>query len=173
MASLTDTTINGDLTINGHTYRSGGDITPWYQLSHCPAYTLTSTARLHIRTPLPADNVSMGWNPIILEAVGYHSYSGEFVEDFKALLNTNGYNNGWFGSQIMVNDSLANSQPYVYRSNNTYGGYTRVCLSVSQLYCCCTGNLWIRWWNGSGWFEDYPWATTSAYDSQSSPVPQF
>lgn len=173
MASLTDTTVSGDLTVNGWAYKSGPDLTPWKQMSHCPAATLSSQGRLHIRTPLPADNAAMGWNPIILEVVGYHSYSGEFVEDFKALLNTNGYDNSWYGSQIAVNDSLANSQPYIYRSTNTYGSYKRVCFSVSQLYCCCTGNIWIRWWNGSTWFEDYAWASTSAYDSQSSPVPQF
>ena len=171
MASLVDTTVNGDLNINGNTYRTGGsNITPWQQLSHCvcPSSDGTSDcigngrAYLHVRTPLPADNVVMGWNPIILEVVGYHTYSGENVHDFKALLNTNGYDNSWYGSQIKTNSSLTGSNPYVYRSTNTYGGYTRVCFAVNKISCCCTGNLWVRWWNNTSYFTDYPWATETA-----------
>lgn len=168
MASLQSTTVNGLLTVTGNTVRSGNsNITPWTQLYHCADADSTAECNptyscgwLHVRTPIPADNVAMGWNPIILEVVGYHTYSGEYVEDFKALLNTNGYNNDWYGSQIKVNDSYQTT-PFVYRSTSTYGGYTRVCFAVQKIGCCCTGNLWVRWWNRSDLWQDYPWATTA------------
>jgi hypothetical protein len=174
MANLQATTVSGVLTIAGNMVRPGvTDITPWYELNHCANTSAGGTAtRLHIRTPLPADNVAMGWNPIIMEVVGFHTYFGEHVHDFKALLNTNGYNNAWFGSQIFAQRGT-NSAPFVYRSTNTYGGYTRVCIAVNKVTCCCVGRIWVRWINQSGFWNNHPWATIGANDSLASPVNQF
>ena len=63
----------------------------------------------------------------------------------------------WIG----VNTGNANSQPYVYRSDNTYGGSRRMCFAIGKISCCCTGNLWVRIWTNSGYRSAYPWATTT------------
>jgi len=175
MATLKDTTSSDTLTINNICREAGSDVTRWYKLNHCQNATSTSICNptyscgyLHVRTPLPADNVAMGWNPIILEVVGQHSYGGSYTHDWKALLNTNGYNNGWYGSQIVMNDSN-HSAMNVYRSSGTYGGYTRVCFAVPKIGCCCTGALWVRWYNSSSFIDSYPWAT-AAYNNNSTQV---
>lgn len=174
MASLQDTTVNGLLTITGNTVLTGNsNVSPWQQLSHCPTQYSVANNRLHVRTPIPGG--ALGWNPFILEVVGYHSYSGEVFEDFKAVLNINGGQgapSGWYGSQIFSNNGT-NTSPYVYLSNNTYGGEYRVCFSTNMISCCCTGNIWARWYNGASYWDSYPWATASYSDSQGSPVKQF
>jgi hypothetical protein len=99
----------------------------------------------------------------MLEVVGYHSYSGERWHDFKAIVNTTGDgNNTWYGSQIRVNTGNAASNPYVYRSTSTYGGYRRMCFAIGKISCCCTGNLWVRVWTNSGFRSQYAWATETA-----------
>ena len=139
------------------------NVTEWVELSHCFG-TYPEPNRLHVRTPLPAEIGSIGWNPIILEVVGYHSYSGEYTHDFKALCNVNGYDGAWYGSQIMVNDGQ-NSAPFVYRSSNYYGGSRRVCYAVNKLTCCCQGRIWTRWWNASNYRADYAWGTAASNDN--------
>ena len=189
MANLQGTSVSGNLQVNGYIRRAGEeDVSPWWFASHCANATTTAECdptyacgRLHVRTPLPADISSMGWNPIILEVVGYHSYSGERTSSWKALLNVNGSTNAWYGSQIMVDSTAAGNSPdpsitggnaadpYVYRSANTYGGKQRVCFAVNKIGCCCTGYIWVRWFNGSQWFNDYPWSTVGFGDSIGSP----
>ena len=166
-----DTKITGDLTNSTAIIDGQSDSTEWYQLSHCvcPSSDGTSDcigngrAYLHVRTPYPADNAAgIGWNPYLLEVVGYHSYSGERWHDFKAIVNNNGYDNTFYGSQIRVNTGNSNSNPYVYRSSATYGGYTRMCFAIGKISCCCTGNLWVRMWNMGGFRTSYAWATETA-----------
>jgi len=170
MAQLQTTQVNGLLRVNGGMHRSGNsDITEWHRFYHCvcPDTTTgpsdcrgTGLPFLHVRTPIPADVDGIGWNPIILEVKGFHSYSGEYTHDWKALLNINGYNNAWFGSQIMNNNgagSAGGSEPYVYRSTNTYGGRQRVCFSMRKISCCCVGWYWVRWYNRSDHRNSFPW----------------
>jgi hypothetical protein len=160
MASLVTTSVSGTLKVTGELLRSGNtDITSWYKLYHCESSGTYS--KIHVRTPLPADTSSLGWQPSILEVYGHHTYGGDKVHDFKALLNVNGYNNDWYGSQIMRNDGY-NSNPVVYRSTNTYGGKTRVCFSVNQASYCGNGWLFVRWWNNSAYYTDYAWAKTGS-----------
>jgi hypothetical protein len=128
MANLVSTTVTGKLRVDGQMLGgTNSDQTPWYQIS----YTGSTTAYIHVRLPLPADTTYLGWNPSILEVYGFNGYSGDKVHDFKAVLNVNGYDNGWYGSQIPMNDGYQSS-PTVYRSTNTYDGKTRVCFSVRQ-----------------------------------------
>lgn len=167
----TDTTINGDFSSSTAILDGQSDMTEWYNLNHCvcPAPDGTSDclgtgrAYLHVRTPIPADNTAggIGWGPYILEVLGYHTYSGERFHDFKAVVNTSGDNNSFYGSQIRVNTGNAASEPYVYRSTNTYGGFRRMCFAVGKVSCCCTGNLWVRIWTNSGYRENFAWATTT------------
>jgi hypothetical protein len=174
MASLQPTTVNGVLTITGNTVLTGNsNISPWQQLSHCPTQYSVANNRFHVRTPIPGSGLS--WNPWILEVHGYHSYSGEVVEDFKAVVNVNGSQgspSGWYGSQIFSNNGT-NTAPYVYLSNSTYGGEHRVCFSVNMITCCCTGNIWVRWMNGASSWNSFAYATASSNDSLASPVKQF
>lgn len=176
MADFQNTSSNAELTVNGYGVRQGGnsDVTPWKYLHHCANATSTSICnptyacgRFHVRTPLPADTSSMGWNPIVLHVVGYHSYSGERFSDWKALLNVDGSNNNWYGSQIFSNrgNSSYPSDPYVYRSNGTYGGKQRVCFAVNKLGCCCNGWIWVRWFHRSSFFNDHPWAQVGMADN--------
>ena len=163
MANLQTTTVNGLLTITGYVQQGGNsNLTGWVKLSHC----YDPYSRLHVRTPLPESAISS--TASILEVVGYHSYSGEKVHDFKALC----YGSGTIESLIGTNNGY-NTNPYVYLSTNTYGGTKRVCFSVDKITCCCTGYLWVRWWNNSSYFNDYAWATMGANDTQASPVKQF
>lgn len=158
MATLNNTTVSGLLTVTGGATNNLSDITDWYRLYHCDG---TNTNRLHVRTPIPADTTLLGWNPVILEVAGHHSYEAEKVHDFKALLNVNGYDNTWFGSQIVTNSGY-DSSPFVYRSSSTYGGKTRVCFSVNKLPYCYAGYLWVRWWNGKSYVNDFAWAVSSS-----------
>lgn len=168
MASLQGTTVNGLLTITGSAVLSGNsNIAPWTQLGHCAD---PYGGRLHVRTPIPGN--ALGWNPFILEVHGTHTYSGEVVEDFKAVLNVNGSQgspSGWYGSQVFSNNGT-NAAPYVYLSNSTYGGEHRVCFSVNAITCCCAGTIYVRWMNGAGYFDSYPYAIVGGSDSQASPV---
>lgn len=174
MASLQQSSVSGLLTITGSTVLTGNtNISPWVQFSHCPTQYNVANNRLHVRTPIPS--TAIGYNPFILEVVGYHSYSGEVFEDFKAVVNMNG--NGvdpgqWNGSRIF-SDNGNNAAPYVYLSANQHGGAYRVCFSTNMITCCCTGNMWARWYNGASYWNSYPWAVASYSDSQSSPVKQF
>ena len=173
-----DTTVNGNFTSNTALIDGQSDMTEWQQLSHCvcPAADGTSDcigngrAYLHVRTPWPADApAGVGWAPYMLEVVGYHSYSGERWHDFKAIVNTTGDgNNTWYGSQIRVNTGNAASNPYVYRSTSTYGGYRRMCFAIGKISCCCTGNLWVRIWTNSGFRSSYAWATTTGDDNSTA-----
>jgi hypothetical protein len=164
MANLQATTISSSLTISNSglvTSNGTADISDWYKIYHCHG---TSTTRLHIRTPLSADTNAIGWNPVIIEVHGYHSYNGEKVHDFKALVNANGYNNDWYGSQIR-SDNGYNSSPYIYRSSSTYGGSTRVCIAVNKEAGCQNGWIWVRWFNQSSWATSYAWGVSSSTDN--------
>lgn len=168
MANLISTTINGTLTVTGQMLNgSNSDQTPWYKI----VFYVVGGSYYHVRTPLPADTTYLGWNPSILEVYGYHGI-GETatsrIHDFKALINVNGYDNGWYGSQIPMNDGY-NSTPIVYRSTNTYGGKTRVCFSIpNQTSPPLDGTyayLFIRWWNNQGAWNSYAWAHASSNSS--------
>jgi hypothetical protein len=172
MANLQATTVSGDVRGQSFLLDGQADMSEWYQLNHCvcPSSDGTSDcigngrAFLHVRTPIPADApAGLGWNPYILEVVGYHTYSGEYFHDFKAVVNTTGDgNDSFYGSNIKTNKGNSGSNPYVYRSSSTYGGYRRLCFAVGKISCCCTGNLWVRWWTNSGYRSNYPWATETA-----------
>lgn len=164
MANLQATTVTGVLTINGNTvHGSNSDVSPWYKLS----IPLNTDAYVHVRTPMPADTSALGWNPSILEVVGYHDYTSNIIYDFMALLNVNGGNNDWYGSQIMRNDGTVSPLwvPFVYRSSNTYGGVTRVCFSVGKNTLSRNGYLWVRWFNSSAQWTSYAWAITNSSSS--------
>jgi len=161
MANLQATSISSSLTVANSGLITGGqgNVTDWYKIFHCDGNG--TTTRLHIRTPLSADVNAIGWNPVIFEVHGHHSYNGETVHDFKALVNANGYNNGWYGSQIK-SDNGYNSSPFVYRSTNTYGGSTRVCIAVNKQAGCQNGWIWIRWFNQASWWNNYAWGVSSS-----------
>ena len=158
MANLVATTISGSLSVGGSLLPgTTSDQTPWYRIS----YTGTSSAYRHIRTPLPADTSYLGWNPSILEVYGFLGYSGDKTYDFKALVNVNGYDNQWYGSQIPMNDSYS-ATPTVYRSTSTYGGVTRVCFSIPESLANEPAYLFIRWWNNMAAWNNYAWANTTS-----------
>lgn len=176
MASLTGSTISGaNLSIN-RMFSAAEGMTGWKSFYHCanaestdecnPTY---SCGWLHVRTPLPATNAAsgIGWNPTMIEVVGYHSYSGEYFSDWKAVINNSGYaDNAWYGSQVRVNEGnvTGSDGPVVYQSTNSYGGYQRVCFAIRKMGCCCNGWFWVRIRGGGhiAYREDYPWATIGA-----------
>jgi len=170
VASLTSSTVSGNITASGGVYKAGGNQSPWYRIQHCADATSTSICNptyscgwLHIRTPLPATNEAggIGWNPNIVEVVGFHTYGGEYTHDFRAIANNSGYaDNAWFGSQIRSNQnygSTGGNLPVVYQSTSNYGGLRRVCIALPKAGCCCQGWVWIRWWNNSGYRGDFAW----------------
>ena len=173
MASLQSSTIAGNLTGANYILDNSTDMSEWYILSHCICDGSqisdclgTGHPWLHVRTPLPTKIADgMGWNPYIIEVVGYHTYSAECFHDFKAIVNTNGYDDSFYGSAVRINRSGAGgamtpaSSPYVYESSTTYGGKKRLCFAVRKYTCCCTGYLWVRWWTNAGKRTDYSWAT--------------
>ena len=173
MASLQSSTISGNLTGANYILDNSTDMSEWYILSHCICDGSqisdclgTGHPWLHVRTPLPTKIADgMGWNPYIIEVVGYHTYSAECFHDFKAIVNTNGYDDTFYGSAVRINRSGAGgamtpaSSPYVYESSTTYGGKKRLCFAVRKISCCCTGYLWVRWWTNAGKRTDYSWAT--------------
>lgn len=169
MANLVTTTVNGNVSATT-ILDTQSDTSEWYKLGHCvcdgSAYSDclgTGYNYLHVRTPWPINSsAGMGWNPYILEVVGYHTYSGERFHDWVAVVNTNGYTEtGFYGSYVRINRSLTTSDPYVYASSNNYGGYQRMCFSMLKVSCCCTGFFWVRVrQNGAGGYRtQYPWAT--------------
>jgi hypothetical protein len=174
MASLQDTTFSGGLVTANKIYPYGSGMSEWHRIYHCANADSTSECNptyscgwLHVRTPFPATNAAsgIGWNPSILEVVGFHTYGGENTSDWMAITNNSGYaDNAWFGSQVRVNDGThqdAANQPYIYQSANTYGSYQRVCFSIRKSGCCCVGHLWVRYRNrgGSNYRTDSAWAT--------------
>jgi hypothetical protein len=174
MASLLDTTINGGISGMSAIYDTSADATEWYKLSHCinqasgPSDNRgTGLPYLHVRTPWSTEaSDGFGWNPWMIQVVGYHTYSGERFHDFKAVVNTTGDgNNSFYGSRIVVNTGNAASSPYVYRSANTYGGSRRLCFAIGKISCCCTGYLWVKAWKNAGRRADHPWATWFSNDN--------
>ena len=149
------------------------DMTEWVKLSHCICDGSANTDcsgtgfnYIHVRTPLPVNSsAGMGWNPYQIEVVGYHTYSGERWHDWTAIINTNGYTEEDFSGVVRINRGNTSSEPYVYKSANTYGGYKRVCFSMGKVTCCCTGYFWVRWrQNGISYRTQYAWATTHSND---------
>lgn len=170
MANLVSSTFSGNLTGASFVLDGQSDMSEWYKLSHCICDGSansdclgTGYAYLHVRTPIPTKIADgMGWNPYILEVTGYHTYSGEYFHNFKAVVNTNGYNDDFYGSNVVINRGNAASSPYVYESASTYGGKKRLCFAVGKVSCCCTGYLWVRWWTNAGKRTDYSWGTFHA-----------
>jgi hypothetical protein len=167
VASLQSSTVNGIINATTGVYAAGGNTSPWYRMYHCADATSTSICNptyscgwLHIRTPLPATQAAggIGWNPNIVEVVGFHTYSGEVTHDFRAIVNNSGdANDSWFGSQIRSNQSN-HSSAVVYQSSSAYGGFRRVCIALPKIGCCCVGWVWVRWWNNSGYRANFAWA---------------
>jgi hypothetical protein len=175
MAILTTTSVNGIISATGGVFPQGDGMTPWYRLYHCADATSTAICNpvfscgwLHIRTPIPADAGSgefsgsptgtVGWNPSVLEVMGFHTYSGEHTHNFRAIVNTRGDGSNTFDVTIHSNVG-SNSNPSVYRSNSTYGGKRRVCIAVNKIGCCCVGWIWVRWRANTFARADHPWAT--------------
>lgn len=162
MAVLTSTTVNGTLSASGGILNSGQDFTPWYRIYHCadapdtnPAY---AAGWIHVRTPLPAESSAFSYIPSLLEVKGFHTYSGEHTHYWKAVVNVTDTN--VFQANVRVNAGNTTGGPRVYRSNNTYGSYRRVCFAMQKIGCCCVGWFWVRWRMNSSWFTNHPWATT-------------
>lgn len=176
-------TVDGELILqggggNGLLQMNGSDITPWRYFSHCEDATTTtecnplhSCQRLHIRTPIPLSTGAISYNPLILEVIGYHTYSGEHTSSWAALCDVRG-SDGVFGSSMMWDHTAGTSypsDPYIYASTNTYGGHKRLCFSVNKEGCCCTGYIWIRWRNYATYWDHYAWGKTAIGDSVASP----
>jgi len=162
MQSSSGLVINGGITATGGLHMSGNAVSPWYRLYHCadapdasPAY---SASYLHVRTPFPIEWTLAGaFDPSILEVVGFHTYSGEYRHDFKATINVASSSNNLTANVL---SDTGNSYIRIYASDNTYGGYKRLCFAVNKLGCCCVGWIWIRFWNKSNLWNHYAWATT-------------
>lgn len=169
MAVLQSTTINTGLTTTSFAHDTGADISEWYKLNNCDCHSGLDGRSdclgngypwLHIRTPWPADAAAgLGWNPYMIEVVGYHTYSGEKFHDWKGIVNTTGDGNDTFYSPT-IRSNTGNSSAHFYRSVNTYGGFRRLVVVVEKISCCCTGFLWIRARQNSGFRANFPWATT-------------
>lgn len=193
MAQLKTTVISGDIAGSSYVIDNSLEKSEWVKLSHCICNDTeisdckgTGLPWLHVRTPLGTDNADgVGWNPYIIEVVGYHTYSAECFHDFKAVVNTNGYSqtrdpvngNAFYGSQVRVNNTgtgplQSASSPYIYESNETYGGTNRLCFAVRKVSCCCTGILWVRFWKNGQMSRTYTWGTFHAdYDTDGvSPI---
>jgi len=169
MASLGNTIVDGNMEFQ-KVYHSYGDYTPWQQFTNCANTTSTSICNpvyactwLHIRTPLRLENNSgLGWNPGIVECVGYHTYGGDYTHDYKWVYNINGYDGSWYGNQLKINvgyNVTGGNAPVMYRSSSYYNGYRRLCLAIKKVGCCCNGWVWVRWWKNASLWNDYPWAT--------------
>jgi len=169
MASLTASTVSGLLQTNGLHFPSGESMTEWYPGYHCnQGPSGENTNWLHIRTPIPADaDAGVGWIPYLLEFKGYHSYGGEYAGIWGAIINTTGDgNNSWYGSQIRYN--VGNYNPYIYRSNSTYGGFRRMCFVVNKVTCCCNGWWWARVNMNHQFRASHPWGQIGS-NSQTTP----
>lgn len=179
MANLQSTTFTGTgEVIASEVYVSGSGMTPWKTIFMCPggASPGNNGSWIHIRTPCPATNASSGsgWNPSIVEVKGYHSYYGTYTYDFQAVINSSGYaDNTWY-SNIRVNrgntggtqnNPPTGTLPVVYRSTNTYNSYERVCIALPRAACCCNGWSWVRWWNNTGILDSVAWATSGTNSS--------
>jgi hypothetical protein len=173
MANLQNTTINTAAISASRVIPYGSGMPEWVRISNCANGTDTTPnyagTWIHIRTPLPATNAAsgIGWNPSLIEVVGFHSYSGEYTWDYKAVTNNSGYaDNNWYGSQVRVNDSNTNDI-VVYKSQSQYGGYERVCIAQRKVGCCCVGWFWIRIRNqGRNYrYTSHPYATEGRADS--------
>jgi len=171
MASLQGTAITGGISATEGIHMSGNAVSPWVRLYHCADAPDTSPAYaagfLHVRTPFPLDWTLAGaFDPSILEVVGFHSYAGENVHDFKATVSVANFTNN-VTINILSNTSY-NSYTRVYASDSTYGGYKRLCFAVAKQGCCCVGWIWIRFWNKSNLWNHYAWATTGGASGTSN-----
>lgn len=159
---------NNSSQLNLHsTYLRRGyeKITEWTAFTHCT--TPDNANFIHIRTPIITDTASSGnisaYQPVAIEIYGFHNYAAENFHDATVVVNTP--SNGSFQVNTRANNNNHSSMT-VYRSNNTYNGYNRVCISLPKSGCCCVGALWIRfrWWNGLP-TDNYAWGHTGTYAS--------
>ena len=167
MATLQETTTTS-LEAPG-IYIEGSGMTQWYKFYHCLDAENTSLCNptyscnwIHIRTPIPANATAsgIGWNPSMIQVIGFHTYSAELWHDYSFVINTTGDgNDNWYGSQIRVNKGNTEA-PVVYRSTNTYGGFQRVCITMRKYPCCCVGWYWVRFRNSgaAGYRNNFAWA---------------
>ena len=161
MASLTDLSLNGNPITATSIYQSGAGLSPWVRLYHCADATDTSVCNptyscgwLHVRTPIPIINTSYSF---IFEIVGFHTYDGGYTHDNKTSIVL--YSDGSVNANVRVNSGNA-VDPWFYPSNNTYGGYKRLCVSMQKVGCCCVGWVWFRWGPlMDSYWNDYAWAT--------------
>lgn len=172
MASLTSLALSSTYLTASNIHQEGGGCTPWIRIWHCGDCPSTSDCNptysggyLHLRTPLPCESYSPIRNePLMFEITAFHTYSGEYTTDVKAVVNIDGSDN--LESNVRTNVSYGLSfEPYFYKSSSTYGGYKRLCFSVQKVGCCCVGYLWIRWWGSStatNLWNNHAWGTTGA-----------
>ena len=165
MATFNNTTITGNMYSNSAVLDSFSDTTEWYRIDCC----VGSGSYIHVRTPWPANDASLGWIPYMLEVVGFGGGTANAYQyDFKAIVNTSGDgNNTWYGSQVKVGNNITHA-PYVYRSSSSYGGYSRMCFSIKRPYTTCPGGgtyVWVKIWEYSGYRTSYAWAVTSTSSS--------
>ena len=138
MATFNNTTITGNMYSNSAVLDSFSDTTEWYRIDCC----VGSGSYIHVRTPWPANDASLGWIPYMLEVVGFGGGTANAYQyDFKAIVNTSGDgNNTWYGSQVKVGNNITH-EPYVYRSSSSYGGYSRMCFSIKWISVTVLGEF--------------------------------
>ena len=174
MANISSAALGGNsLAVSSGIVQTGGGCTPWMRLYHCgdcpstadcnPTY---SGGYLHVRTPIPCESYSaIRNNPLMLELMAFHTYSGEYTSDFKTVVNIDGSDNLEYNVRVNAGSYGLSYDPYFYKSSNTYGGYKRLCFSTQKVGCCCVGWLWVRWWGNAtaiSLWNNYAWGQTGA-----------
>lgn len=166
MAVLSSLSVTGILRANSIS-NNGQQYTPWIRHHHCADAESTSICNptyscgwMHVRTPLPAD-ANVQNIPSMVEVIGYHTYSGEYIQYFKGIVNTD--ENDSFQANVRVN--CGNTTPRFYRSDSTHGGKRRVCFAMPKVGCCCNGWFWVRWRMNESFWNDYPWGIAAGANS--------
>lgn len=164
MASLRETSV-ASLTMTGSFLPgASSDQSPWTKLSFTPG----NSDWTHIRTPIPANNTALAWNPIIVEFIGWQSTQGGSASKYyegKILYNENG-SNGTFYTPAQFNQSRLEA---AYKSTNQYNGAYRVCFSLQSYTDTNPMQLWVRFWNNQSYWSShsygYTWSnsTTGAF----------
>ena len=162
MASLRETSV-ASLTMTGSFLPgASSDQSPWTKLSFTPG----SVNYTHIRTPIPANNTALAWNPIIVEFIGWKSTQGGMASKYyegKILYNENG-STGAFYTPAQFNQSDLES---AYKSTNQYNGAYRVCFSLRNYFPGAGGyydglplQLWVRFWNNQSYWSSHSYGYT-------------
>jgi hypothetical protein len=169
VGATTSTITSPVFQTSGVHYPAGELMTEWYNILHCTNDTLDSASWIHIRTPIPADALAgIGYQVYMMEVKGHHTYGGENAGQWQAIINTTAQGDGnSFTSVVRWNQGTYS--PFIYRSNNTYGGFRRMCFSMQKSGCCCLGWLWVRFNINNQYRDSFPWGKIGT-NSQSTPA---